>query len=256
MMQSSHSGVFPSYKAVNELVRDNSSFLYRFDAESTLKSVVGEMSFVKRVYGHTSLSGEVKSSFHRSYFYNSFEGLLSRGFTDGKIYGLLSVGYRIGHYNDKEQWLIFSTGTGYIPAPYGIETSITYYNPLTQDRCARIRAEIYGLYRVHAKSQYFDFGLQTSMYIIPSGEYGSSPDATGYTQSDPLIEEFWQIEGGIIFRYSFSERFIFKLLVTNVLFINQKTYITTDPDTGATDQKYGTDLAYAPRVLLGLVFKL
>ncbi|MFH1223317.1 MAG: hypothetical protein V1647_03120, partial [Pseudomonadota bacterium] len=79
MMQSSHSGVFPSYKAINELVRDDSSFLYRFDIQSVLKAFVGNMSFVKRLSTHYALMGDITSSFHRSYFYNSFEGALSRG---------------------------------------------------------------------------------------------------------------------------------------------------------------------------------
>jgi hypothetical protein len=254
MMEYFHSPVFTSSKSVNELVKYDSTFLYRLDAVSALRSFEGEMSFVQRLSQHYSLSGEITSSFNKVNIYNGFEGNLSRGFTDGTIYGLLSVGYRIAHYGKKEQWLVFSTGTGFIPAPYGIESSVTMYYALTEGRCSRIRGEIIGLYRAGSPNRFFDFGLQASIYIIPSGEL-SIPSAVGYTQGEPLIEEFMQFEGGILARFAFNSNFILRLLVTNVVFINQTNFEVTDPVTGTQSTKYGSQLTYAPKAILGMIFK-
>ncbi len=255
MMSYFHSPVFTSSKAVNELVKYDSSFLYRLDVVSALRSFEGEMSFVKRIYGHYSFSGEITSSFNKVNIYNGFEGALSRGFTDVNIYGLLSVGYRFAHYGEKEQWLVFSTGTGYIPSPYGIESSVALYYALTEGRSSRIRGEVIGLYRAGDTSRFFDFGLQTSIYLIPSGELGI-PNPRGYTKDDPMIEEFMQIEGGILGRFCFSSRFILRLLVTNVVFINQTNYEVTNPADDSKSTKYGTQLSYAPKVTIGLIFKI
>jgi len=254
MMDYFHSPVFTSSKAVNELVKYDSTFLYRLDAVSAVRSFEGEMSFVQRVYGHYSLSGEITSSFNKVNIYNGFEGAFSRGFTDGNIYGLLSVGYRIAHYGDKEQWLVLSTGTGYIPSPYGIESSIALYYSLTQDRSSRLRGEVIGLYRAGDANRFFDFGLQTSIYIIPSGELGI-PDASGYTKDNPLLEEFMQFEGGVLARFCFNSRFILRLLVTNVIFINQSSYEVNNAD-GSKSTKRGTQLSYAPKATVGMIFKL
>jgi hypothetical protein len=252
MMKNSHSLVFSSTKAVNDFVREDDSFLYRFEAESSVRSFIGEMSFVKRVWGHYSLWAEIKSALDKGQKdYHGFELAATRGFTDGKIYGLLSVGYRMAHYSKREQWLVFSTGTGFIPAPYGLETSIAYYQPLTSERYARLRAEFYGLYRVPSGGRYLDLGLQTSFYIIPSGEFGKDADPTGYTYDNRLIEEFMQIEGGIVVRYSFQENFILKLVVTNVLFINQYAY-EEDP---TLEVKRGSRMSYAPKASAGIIFK-
>lgn len=254
MMDYYHSPVFTSAKSVNELVKYGDNFLYRLDAVSALRSFEGEMSFVQRVYGHYSLSGEIMSSFNKVNIYNGFEGALSRGFTDGKIYGLLSAGYRIAHYGTKEQWLVFSTGTGFIPAPYGIESSVALYYALTNGRSSRLRAEVIGLYRAGEPNKFFDFGLQTSIYIIPSGELGV-PDPSGYTKNNPLIEEFMQFEGGILARFAFNSKFILRFLVTNVVFINQTSYQVINPD-GSKSTKYGTQLSYAPKATVGMIFKL
>jgi len=255
MMDYFHSPVFTSSKAVNELVKYDSNFLYRLDAVSAVKSFEGEMSFVTRVYGHYSFSGEITSSFNKVNIYNGFEGTLSRGFTDGNIYGLLSVGYRLAHYGSKEQWLVFSTGTGYIPAPFGIESSVALYYALTEGRSSRIRGEIIGLYRAGDTDRFFDFGLQSSIYLIPSGELGV-PDPSGYTKNDALLEEFMQVEGGVLARFCFSSRFILRLLVTNVVFVNQSTYEVTDAADGSKSTKHGTQLSYAPKATVGMIFKL
>ena len=255
MMSYYHSPVFTSSKAVNEMVKYGDSFLYRLDAVSALRSFEGEMSFVKRVYGHYSLSGEVTSSFNRVNIYNGFEGALSRGFTDGSIYGLLSVGYRIAHYGQKEQWLVFSTGTGFIPAPYGIESSFSLYYALTEGRSSRLRGEMIGLYRAGDTNRFFDFGLQTSVYVIPSGEIGA-PNPAGYTRADPLIEEFLQFEGGILARFCFNSNFILRLVVTNVVFINQTAYEEVNPADGKKSAKYGSQLSYAPKATVGFIFKI
>jgi hypothetical protein len=255
MMDYYHSPVFTSSKSVNELVKYGESFLYRLDTVSALRSFEGEMSFAKRVYGHYSVSGEITSSFNKVNIYNGFEGAVSRGFTDGTIYGLLSIGYRIAHYGSKDQWLVFSTGTGFIPAPYGIESSVALYYSLTEGRSSRLRAEIIGLYRAGDPNKFFDFGLQTSIYIIPSGELGI-PSAVGYTSSNPLIEEFLQIEGGILARFAFNSKFILRFLVTNVVFINQTNYEVTNPADGSKSTKYGTQLSYAPKATVGMIFKL
>lgn len=255
MMTYYHSPVFTSAKAVNELVKYDSTFLYRLDAVSASRSFEGEMSFVQRVYGHYSLSGEITSSFNKVNIYNGFEGAFSRGFTDGNIYGLLSVGYRIAHYGSKEQWLVFSTGTGYIPSPYGIESSVALYYALTNGRSSRIRGELIGLYRAGDTNRFFDFGLQTAIYLIPSGELGI-PSASGYTKDDPLLEEFMQIEGGILARFCFSSRFILRLLVTNVVFINQSNYEAVNPADGTKSVTYGTQISYAPKAIVGMIFKI
>lgn len=256
MMQNSHSGVFSASKAVNDFTREGDSFLYRFEAESALKTFVGEMSFVKSIWGHYSLWAEVKSALDKGQQdYHGFELAASRGFTDGDIYGLLSVGYRMDHYGKREQWLVFSTGTGFIPKPYGIETAMVYYHSLTRDRYSRFRAELYGLYRTPSGGRYLDLGLQTSFYVIPSGEFGRDADATGFTADNKLIEEFMQVEGGIVVRYSFQSNFIFKLVVTNVLFINQVSYEETNPGTGTIEVKRGSALSYAPKASAGIIFK-
>ena len=255
LMDYSNSGVFSSTKAINEMVKTDSSFMYRFDTESEIKSMVGEMSLAGRVWGHYSISAQIQSSLRKTFGYHSFEGSITRGFTDNKIYGLLSVGYRLGFFDRKEQWLVISTGTGFIPKPWGIESSLAYYQALTNGRTSRLRAEIFGLYRFGQGSTYFDFGLQTSIYLIPSGELGI-PDATGYTRSDPLIEEFLQIEGGLIFRYTMRNKVVFSILVTNVVFINQTNYQTYDSKTNTYANGYGTELDYAPKVFLGLAVKL
>ncbi len=255
MMEYYHSPVFTSAKSVNELVKYGESFLYRLDAVSALRSFEGEMSFVKRVYGHYSISGEITSSLNKVNIYNGFEGAFTRGFTDGTIYGLISAGYRIAHYGEKEQWLVFSTGTGYIPSPYGIESSVALYYSLTEGRSSRLRAEIIGLYRSGDPNRFFDFGLETAVYIIPSGELGI-PSAVGYTESNPLVEEFLQFEGGILARFAFNSKFIFRLLVTNVVFINQTNYEVTNPADGSKSTKYGSQLSYAPKAIVGIIFKL
>ena len=256
MMQVSHSGVFSASKAINDYIREDDYFLYRFEAESALKTFIGEMSVVQRVWGHYSLWLEVKSSLNKGRDYHGFEAAATRGFTDGKIYGHLSIGYRMGHFGKREQWLVINTGTGFIPAPFGLETYISYYQPLTSERYARLRAELYGLYRIPKGKRYLDLGLQTSFYVIPSGEYGANADATGYTVNNKLIEEFMQIEGGVVIRYSFQKNFIFKLMVTNVLFINQDIYEEVDPVTGAvTGTHRGSALSYAPKASAGIIFK-
>ena len=254
MMKVAHSGVFSAAKAINDYTREDDSFLYRFEVESGLKTFIGEMSFVQRVWGHYSLWLEVKSSLNKGQDYHGFEAAASRGFTDGKIYGHLSVGYRMAHYDKREQWLTISTGTGFIPNPYGLETYIAYYQPLSSDRYARLRGELYGLYRIASGGRYLDLGLQTSFYIIPSGEYGDA-DATGYTVDNKLIEEFMQIEGGIVVRYSFQKNFIFKLMVTNVLFINQVVYQEKNNAGTVTGVYKGSQLSYAPKASVGIIFK-
>ncbi len=255
LMQSSRSGVFQSTKAINDLVKTDNSFMYRFSAQSILRAFVGEMSMAKRIWGHYSLSAEIQSSLNKNYSYHSFEGSLTRGFTDNKIYGLLSVGYRLGYFDKKEQWLVFSTGTGFIPKPWGIESSVSFYYAMTEGRCSRLRAEIFGLYRFGGEKTYFDFGLQTSFYIIPSGEFGI-PDSTGYTRADPLIEEFTQFEGGLVLRYTMRKRVVFGILVTNIIFINQTNYKNYDAATNTYSDGYGTQLDYAPKALLGLTVKI
>ncbi|MEI6092410.1 MAG: hypothetical protein WCQ47_01860 [bacterium] len=255
LMDYSDSGVFSSTKAINEMVKSDASFLYRIDMESALKAIVGEMSFAKKVWEHYSVSLEVQSSLRKTYGYHSFETSVSRGFTDNKIYGLLSLGYRFGYFDRKEQWLVISTGTGFIPKPWGIESSLAYYQALTNGRTSRLRTEIFALYRFGGTNSYLDFGLQTSIYLVPSGELGF-PDSTGYTQSDPLIEEFLQIEGGLIFRYTLAEKLVFTALFTNVVFINQTNYQTYDVKTDTYSKGYGTELDYAPKVFLGLAVKL
>lgn len=250
MMSSSHSGVFTSSKAVNELVKTHESFLYRFDTQSALRTFVGEMSIAKRVFGHYSLTAEIMSSFNKAYNYHDFELGLTRGFTDGDIYGLLSVSYRIGHYDKREQWLVISTGTGFIPNPYGVETSFAIYIPFTSDRYTRFRGELIGIYRSGSPERFFDFGLQASIYMIPSGEFGV-PNASGYTRDNPLIEEFLQFEGGIMARFGFNKNIALRLLITNVIFINQTTYEDVD-----TSTKRGSSLSYAPKAMLGLIFKI
>ncbi len=255
MMQVSHSGVFSASKAINDYIREDDDFLYRFQVDSGLKTLIGEMSFVKRVWGHYSLWVEAKSSLNKGQDYNGFEAAATRGFSDGKIYGHLSVGYRLGHYGKKEQWLVFATGTGFIPAPFGLETYIVYYHPLTDDRYGRFRGEFYGLYRVPSGSRYLDLGLQTSFYLIPSGEFGKA-SAAGYTFQNKLVEEFMQIEGGIVVRYSFQNNFIFKLMVTNVLFVNQEVYEDVDSSTGVVAGEHrGSSLSYAPKASAGIIFK-
>ena len=255
LMDYSNSGVFSSTKAINEMVKSDSDFLYRIDMESALKAIVGEMSFVKRAWGHYSVSLEIQSSLRKTYGYHSFETSISRGFTDNKIYGLLSVGYRFGYFDRKEQWLVISTGTGFIPKPWGIESSVAYYQAFTNGRTSRLRAEIFGLYRFGGPSSYLDFGLQTSIYLIPSGELGI-PDSTGYTKTDPLVEEFFQIEGGLLFRYTLAERIVFTALLTNVVFINQTNYRTYDAKSNTYSNGYGTELDYSPKAFLGLAVKL
>ena len=255
LMDYSNSGVFSSTKAINEMVKTDNSFMYRFDTESEIKSMVGEMSVAGKMWGHYYISAEIQSSLRKTFGYHSFEGSITRGFTDNKIYGLLSVGYRLGFFDRKEQWLVISTGTGFIPKPWGIESSFVYYQAFTNGRTSRLRTEIFALYRFGQGSTYLDFGLQTSIYIIPSGELGI-PDATGYTQSDPLIEEFFQIEGGLILRYTMRNKVVFSFLVTNVVFINQTDYQTYDVKTNTYANGYGTQLDYAPKVLLSLAVKL
>ena len=255
MMDYYHSPVFTSSKSANELVKYGESFLYRLDTVSALRSFEGEMSFAQRIYGHYSVSGEIISSFNKVNIYNGFEGNFSRGFTDGKIYGLLSAGYRIAHYGKKEQWLVFSTGTGFIPAPYGIESSVAMYYSLTEGRSSRLRAEVIGLYRAGDPNRFFDFGLQTSIYIIPSGELGATPSGEGYTSDDPLVAEFMQFEGGILARFAFNSKFILRFLVTNVIFINHTSYQVSNTD-GSYSNKQGTQLTYAPKAIVGMIFKL
>ncbi len=255
-MQNSHSGVFSASKAVNDFTRENDSFLYRLEIESALKTFIGEMSFVKSVWGHYSLWAEVKSALDKGQQdYHGFELAATRGFTDGNIYGLLSIGYRMDHYGKREQWLVFSTATGFIPSPWGIETAIAFYRTLTSDRYSRLRAEIYGMYRIPSGNRYLDLGLQTSFYVIPSGEFGRDAVATGFTPANKLIEEFMQIEGGVVIRYRFQNNFIFKLMVTNVLFINQLSYEETDPNTGLVEIKRTSGLSYAPKASAGIIFK-
>ncbi len=255
LMSYSNSGVFSSTKAIDEMVKTDADFMYRFDVESVLRTFIGEMSIAGRMWGHYSASVEIQSSLRSSYGYHSVEASLTRGFTDNKIYGLLSVGYRFAYFDQKEQWLVFSTGTGFIPKPWGIESSIAYYQTMTNGRCSRIRAEIFGLYRLGEGSTYFDFGLQTSIYLIPSGELGI-PDATGYTKGDPLVEEFFQIEGGLLFRYTVRNKIVLSVLATNIVFINQTNYQNYDAKTNTYSNGYGTQLDYAPKVFLGLAVKL
>jgi hypothetical protein len=255
LMQSSRSGVFQSTKAINDLVKTHNSFMYRFGAQSILRAFVGEMSMAKRIWGHYSLSAEIQSSLNKNYSYHSFEGSITRGFTDNKIYGLLSIGYRFGYFDKREHWLVFSSGTGFIPKPWGIESSVSFYYAMTEGRSSRLRAEIFGLYRFGGEKTYFDFGLQTSFYIIPSGELGI-PDSTGYTRDNPLIEEFTQFEGGLVLRYTMRNRVVLGILVTNVIFINQTNYKNYDASTNTYSDGYGTQLDYAPKALLGLTVKI
>jgi hypothetical protein len=255
LMDYSNSGVFSSTKAINEMVKTDDGFLYRFDVQSILKTFIGEMSFAKRIWGHYSLSAEIQSSLRKSYDYHSLEISLTRGFTDNKIYGLLSVGYRLGYFDRREQWLVISTGTGFIPKPWGIETSVALYQAMTNGKCSRFRAEILGLYRFGGEdTTYFDFGLQTSIYLIPSGELGI-PDSTGYTRGDPLIEEFFQIEGGLIFRYVMREKIVLSIIATNVIFFNQTNYQNYDAASNTYSNGYGTEMDYAPKVFLGIAVK-
>jgi hypothetical protein len=254
LMDYSNSGVFSSTKAINEMIKTDDSFLYRLDMQSILRTVVGEMSVAKRIWGHYSLSAEIQSSLRKSYGYHSLEISATRGFTDDKIYGFLSVGYRFGYFDRREQWLVLSTGTGFIPKPWGIESSIAFYQAFTNGRCSRLRAEIFGLYRMGKGKTYFDFGLQTSIYLIPSGEFGV-PDATGYTRGDPLIEEFFQVEGGLIFRYVMREKLVLSIIVTNVVFFNQTNYQNYDAVSSTYSNGYGAEVSYAPKAFLGLAVK-
>jgi len=254
MMDYYHSPVFTSAKSVNELVKFDSNFLYRLDAVSAMRSFEGEMSFVQRIYGHYSVSGEIISALNKVDNYHGFEGALTRGFTDGNIYGLLSAGYRIAYYGKREQWLVFSTGTGFIPSPYGIESSIAFYYALTSGRTSRIRGEVIGLYRAGSPNRFFDFGLQAAIYLIPSGEFGVV-SANGYTKDNVLLEEFMQFEGGILARFCFSSNFILRVLVTNVIFINQSTYEETDKS-GSKSTVHSSQMSYAPKAVVGLIFKI
>ena len=65
-----------------------------------------------------------------------------------------------------------------------------------------------------------------------------------------------QIEGGIVVRYSFQNNFIFKLMVTNVLFVNQEVYEDVDSSTGVVAGEHrGSSLSYAPKASAGIIFK-
>ncbi|MCX6113278.1 MAG: hypothetical protein NTY22_08390, partial [Proteobacteria bacterium] len=67
LMDYSNSGVFSSTKAINEMVKTDNNFMYRFDTESVLKSIVGEMSLAGRIWGHYSISAEVQSSLRKTF---------------------------------------------------------------------------------------------------------------------------------------------------------------------------------------------
>jgi hypothetical protein len=255
MMQTSRGGLFSSRKAVNEMIMSESDSLAKFSTASILKVLIYEVSLSKVIYGYYSFSASAVNSIMVGPDYHAGEFSLTRGFSDKQVFGLLGVGYRLGKFDYKEHWLCFFTSTGYLPSPdWGIETSIAYYWPLSQ-RSARLRMDVLGIYKVQMQFfDSFDFGLQTSFYVIPSGELGT-PDVEGHPQSDALVEEFIQIEGGIIVRYHVRNFITFEALVTNILFINQTNYEFISID-GGVSRIVGRAYSYAPKVMLSLSIRL
>ncbi|MBN1114540.1 MAG: hypothetical protein JXA66_04305 [Oligoflexia bacterium] len=253
-MVESRSSVYSADKAVNRLYEADSTFLFKFSAQSILKVFVGDLSFVQRVYGPYVLSSQVRSSLKEGYDYHSVEFNLSRGFTDSKIFGLLTLGYRFGRFDRNEQWMVFSTSTGFIPAPWGIKSAIAYYMPFTANRYGRLRADVTGLYRVSTGKSYFDLGIHTSFYIIPSGEFGV-PELSAAGEENAVIEEFMQFEGGIVVCYALRETFLFELIVSNIFFVNQKNYEIPNETDDQMTREYKTVFSYAPKALLGFIFK-
>ncbi|MEI6080388.1 MAG: hypothetical protein WCQ53_07125, partial [bacterium] len=71
-----------------------------------------------------------------------------------------------------------------------------------------------------------------------------------------LVEEFFQIEGGLLFRYTVRNKIVLSVLATNIVFINQTNYQNYDAKTNTYSNGYGTQLDYAPKVFLGLAVKL
>jgi hypothetical protein len=254
MMTTSNSSLFPARKSVGEMIESNSNILLRFSTISALRVLINDLAFSKVIYGNYSFSASALNSIMEGPDYHAGELSLTRGFSDNQVFGLLGVGYRMARFSYNEHWLYFMTSTGYIPDPWGIETSLIYYCPLSQ-RSARLRADILAIYNI--QTEFFkslEFGIQTSFYIIPSGELGS-PDVSGIPEAHALIEEFFQIEGGFLVRYKVRNFINFEMLVTNILFINQKDYEAVSAD-GGVSRIVTRGYAYAPKVMLSLSVKL
>lgn len=240
----SNSGLFAASKSYSELFRDNNIFITRFLLQNSVKTSVGEFGFSSRMFKNYALTATFHSNLNKGSDIHALECFLSRGFTDTNTFGSLSLGYRLGKFYKKEQWIMISSSAGYIPKPWGVETEIIYYFSLTSERYGRIRFNVNPVYRILP----FDLGFKTSIYAIPKGELGT-PDVTGIDKSNAIIEEFIQLEGGVFFSYHLKSAFIFSMILSNVFFINQKNYSESNA------RKQGIKLDYAPKVFLSLSFK-
>jgi hypothetical protein len=250
------SGAFLASKPTSDMFKYDKNFLAKFSGQTTYRTFLGEFSFSKRILKNYSINTIFMTSFKERVDTHFLEASLTRGFTDGKSYGTLGAGYRIGEYGKQEDWLVISTSAGYIPDKIGIETAISYYHSFSSDRYPRLKLSIFESYKIgQEKKHTLSLGLMQSFYVIPSGSKGSVDINLINTEGKNIIEEFIQFELGIYLTYIVKKSVLFKFLFSNVIFLNQENVKKVASD-GSEGISYKTNISYAPRVVLSLSFMI